>query len=537
MKTPRSFSAIGLLGAAILLAFLNSATAQASDPPRELWLYCPTNLLVDANVEKLEGIWKRAAKAGYTNVLLEDSKFNRLGQMPRGYFDNVDRVKKLAAGLGLKIVPAVFSIGYSNDLLGQDPNLAEGLPVRETPFVVNGGEARVGPDSAIPLGKPQFKDDTVTLGGNIATMRGDDVHARLCYHLTLPQFRCYHVSVQIKTDGFTAQAAIEALAGDRGLNYQNLAIKPTQDWTAYNIVFDTLDHSDVNLYFGVWDHFKGTIQWKDWKIEEIGLVNVLRREGTPCVVKGEGDIVYVEGRDYARIEDPHLGNVPYGGEYQSWHEPPAIKVLDQSRLPDGTKLRVSWYYPPIIYDGQVAACISDPHLIELLADQARRMKQAWGSAAAGYMMSHDEFRCSGWDKSSAESGKTPGELLAENLRNCTNLLRPSAVYVWSDMFDPNHNAVPGPYYLVNGPWTGSWEGLDKDVVVVNWNFGKRDASLKFFADRGNRQLIAGYYDNNQHTADWLESASKVRGVIGIMYTTWRNDYSNIEKFAGELRGK
>ena len=52
------------------------------------------------------------------------------------------------------------------------------------------------------------------------------------------------------------------------------------------------------------------------------------------------------------------------------------------------------------------------------------------------------------------------------------------------MFDPYHNAVEGPYYLVNGPWTGSWEGLDKDVMVVNWNYGKRDQSLKFFADRG-----------------------------------------------------
>jgi hypothetical protein len=367
-------------------------------------------------------------------------------------------------------------------------------------------------------------------------MRGDDVHARLCYHIKLPQFRCYHVSVQIKTDGFSSAAAIEALAGDRGLNYEKLQIKPTQDWTDCNIVFDTLDHSDVNLYFGVWDHFKGTIQWRDWKVEEIGLVNVLRREGTPCIVKGDGDAVLVEGRDYAPIKDPHMGNVPYAGEYQSWHEPPSIHFFKAADFADGTRLRVSWYYPPIIYDGQVSACISDPHLMQLLADQAKRMKQTWGEAGAGYMMSHDEIRCLGWDESCEKTGQTPGELLAENLRNCTNLLRPSTAYVWSDMFDPNHNAVPGPYYLVNGPWTGSWQGLDKDVIVVNWNFGKRDASLKFFADHGNKQLIAGYYDNDGHTAQWLESAKKVSGIVGIMYTTWRGDYSNIEKFAGEARG-
>ena len=90
-------------------------------------------------------------------------------------------------------------------------------------------------------------------------------------------------------------------------------------------------------------------------------------------------------------------------------------------------------------------------------------------------------------------------MLAENVRACSDLLKPATAYVWNDMFDPFHNAVKGPYYLVNGPWTGSWEGLDKDVVIVNWNYGKRDESLKFFADRGHRQLIAGYYDGGQET--------------------------------------
>jgi hypothetical protein len=100
------------------------------------------------------------------------------------------------------------------------------------------------------------------------------------------------------------------------------------------------------------------------------------------------------------------------------------------------------------------------------------------------------------------------------------------------MFDPYHNAVKGPYYLVNGPWTGSWEGLDKNVIIMNWNFGKRDQSLRFFADRGHRQILAGYYDHKpEQIKEWLASAKGVQGVIGVMYTTWQNDYSNLEAFA------
>ena len=53
-------------------------------------------------------------------------------------------------------------------------------------------------------------------------------------------------------------------------------------------------------------------------------------------------------------------------------------------LPEGTRLRVSWYYPPIVYDEEVSACISDPKFQSLLVDQSKRMRDLWNSD--GYMM-------------------------------------------------------------------------------------------------------------------------------------------------------
>jgi hypothetical protein len=106
------------------------------------------------------------------------------------------------------------------------------------------------------------------------------------------------------------------------------------------------------------------------------------------------------------------------------------------------------------------------------------------------------------------------------------------LYVWSDMFDPNHNAVPGPYYLVNGPFTGSWEGLPENVTVMNWNSDRKEKSLKFFAERGNPQIIAGYYDGPpERLREWFAAVKSVPGSVqGVMYTTWRGDYSQLEKF-------
>ncbi|GMV98760.1 MAG: hypothetical protein AMXMBFR83_31080 [Phycisphaerae bacterium] len=504
---------------------LTSAGSLSRGEAPALWLYYATNLQVDGNVDELEAVWRRAASAGYSHVLLADSKFARLGDlgdMTRPYFRNVERVQRIAAELKLRIIPACFHVGYSNSLLWHDPNLAEGLPVRDALFVVRSGRAELVPDPPVFFrARPDWHDDSVAFADGVATVGDFKGNARFVYKLAVSPFRCYHVSVHIRTRDFTGRPEIKALAGDRVLQYQSLGAKRSQDWTGHHVVFNSLDNAAVNLYFGVWGGGAGELQWKDWRIEEAGLVNVLRRPGAPCVVKG-----YTEGQDYEPIVDPRLGNDPWPGEYQAWHEPPAIRTRT---IPDGTRLRVSWYHPAIIYDGQVCCCPCEPGTTALLADEARRLKAAW--RATGYMMSHDEIRVLNQDESCRRRGLTPGAILADHARQCTKLLAGSDVYVWSDMFDPHHNAVRN-YYLVNGDLAGSWEGLDPSVIVVNWNFEKRDAALKFFADRGHRQVIAGYYDGPvADVRKWLASAAGVKGVIGVMYTTWRRDYRNLEAFA------
>ena len=71
---------------------------------------------------------------------------------------------------------------------------------------------------------------------------------------------------------------------------------------------------------------------------------------------------------------------------------------------------------------------------------------------------------------------------------------------------------------------------------MQWNNGKRAASLQFFADRGHAQVIAGYYDAPpEKIRDWLTAIKAVpQSVKGVMYTTWRNDYSQLEKFSALL---
>ena len=507
----------------------------------EKWLYHPTNLLVDKNIDALETLWQRASAAGYTHVLLADSKFGRLNEMDARYFKNVERVKKIAAELKLEIVPAVFPVGYSNDILGQDVNLIEAMPVKDLPLVVQDGTARVDdPDApTLPdfsdLKKWTWKDDCVVAEDGAARIKNaDGQNARIVQKLTLQPWRQYHVSVRVKTRDFHGQPEIKALpenADGVSLQWANLGVKPTQDWTVHRAVFNSRKFTGVSLFFGVWGAGAGSLWWKDAQIEEVAFVNLTRRPGTPLAIAAADGKPLTEGRDFEPLTDPLLGAKPYRGEYDSFHEPPVLKT----KLPDGTKLRASYYHGVTVYDQQATICLSEPKTYEVLRDQAQRLHAAWG--AQGYMMSHDEIRVMNWCAACQARGLTPGAMLADNVQRCIAMLREvnpgGRLYVWSDMFDPNHNAVPGPYYLVNGPLTGSWDGLDKDVIILPWYFEKRAESLKFFADRGNKQVIAGYYDADPaKVADWLSAAKKVPGsVLGVMYTTWKDDYSNLEKFS------
>ncbi len=530
---------------AVLLVSLFESTAPRSDAAdslhqHQLWLYCPTNLLVDANVDKLDALWRRAIKVGYTQVLLGDTKFCTLENMPERYFKNVDRVKKLARELKLEIVPGVFPIGWSNALLAHDPNLAEGLPVRDALFVVRSGEARLQADPPVDLPgsfgdlkRWGWHDDFVTSDGNAAKIADPAGRVgRVVKTVKVSPFRQYHISVRIKTQDFHGVPEMKVLAGDHALEYNDLGVKPTQDWTTHHTVFNSLDHRELNIYFGCWDGGKGTLWYSEPKLEEIGLLNALRRPGAPLTVRRDGepaDKTLAEGRDFDHIADPHLGNNPWVGEYDVWHEPPTI----HTKLSDGTRLRVSYYHPMIFNGGSVMIALSEPRTIELLRDHARRVHTAF--AAKSYFMEHDEIRLFNWDAASERRHLDAGQVLAANVKACTQILRDlnpdGKIYVWSDMFDPHHNAVKD-YYLVHGSLAGSWEGLDPAVKIANWNFDHRDESLKFFADRGHRQLIAGYYDNPLgDLTKWLDSAVKAGNVDAVMYTTWQNNYSDIERFA------
>lgn len=526
------------------------------------WVYVQTNLQVTENADRLESLMRRAQAAGYNGILLADYKLNILDRVTENYFRNAKRIRDLARQLDLELIPAIGSFGYSAGILAHNPNLAEGLPVRDMPVIARDGHVVLAdpPQNLIPgdfeayrehrfsgwnfqdePGRGTFVDRQVTHGGaaslRIENPPGVRGNLRVNKKVRVRPFAQYHASVWLKTEAFTSARDVRMFAigqDGRVLAHNHLQVKATQDWTEHHVVFNSLESDEVLFYLGVWDGQDGKLWVDDAQLVEKPFVNLVRRDDCPLKVTDEkGSTQYEEGRDFAPLHDPKLGNVPYAGEYDVDHDPPQLTLLPGSRIRDGQRLRVSYFHTVVIHDSQVGCSLSDPEVFRIVEDQARQVQELF--APRIWMLSHDEIRVANWSDADQRSGKSAGQLLAENVRRCIEIIRkmnPRAeLCVWSDMFDPSHNARD-QYYLVRGDLAGSWQGLSPDVTIINWNHGRAKESLPFFGGRGHAQILAGYYDQAPAAiSQWLSQAASDDRVNGVMYTTWQNNYRDLEAFA------
>jgi len=530
------------------------------------WVYCSVNFQVNESVDKLIEIIRHAKEIGYNGIVITDYKFGKIKGRPEKYYRNLERTQKVAEELDIEIIPIIMS----PSILINEPSMVEGIPVKDTLFIVKDGQAVVKntenllPDGGFEKlneknsfsgwewidgpGKSSFRDTEIKYSGESAIRmekfrEGNEYgNCRIYKKLTLKPWTQYHVRVFIKTEDVSPANNIKiALLApkNRSLNHRDLGVKKTQNWREYNITFNTLEHESVRFYVGIWGGGNGKIWIDELTMTETAGVNLVRRGGCPVkVANADGTVEYTEGEDFFRWLDPKSGNAPWAGSFEDYHSPPPIVLTANSRIKEDETLKVSFYHTAIIYWGAVFPCLMNDDLFTYYREQILSLNKYFRPKK--YFMAHDEIRVAGWCETCSKAG-TCGNILAKHIKRCTDLIKsinPEAdIFVWSDMFDPYHNAKRAPYYLCSTSFDGSWEGLDKSVIIVNWNSGKRNSSMPFFAQQGYRQIIAGYYDSadvKKRLEGWLNTADKIDGVIGCMYTTWTNNYGHMKVFYKSL---
>lgn len=567
------------------------APAGAADFP-EQWFRFGGSIVEPEGADKCIALMERAKKAGYTHVLLDDVYLQTYRAMPQKYLENSARVKKAAEEFGLILVPNIFNVGYSWRVLWYDSNLAAGLPVENAPFVVANGQALPDP-AAVPKivngGFEANEEDKVEAwqpegqahlcvtadrearhsGLSSLKMTGFDALPRetrgacqVSQKVAVEPFKYYRVTIWRKTQDLDATASnlfIRSSDGKRRLCYTNLEVDPIDDlndyvaadsdWTQFQLSFNTLETTEMIVGVGLERARSGTVWWDDLKIEPAGLANVLRRPAKPFVVTStDGGTVYEEGRDFRYVADPLMGKAPMpdflsylppGGSFDIWHEGPPIRLTANSSIEDGETLLVSYFHPHIIYGHQVTGSLTDPKVFEIFEEQMQWMKKVWDAPA--YFMAYDEIRTAGWEKQPAGAERTTAQLLANHVSRAVEIAHKYApdtkLYIWSDMFDPEHNARSRPdkhgYYLCNGDFHGSWEGLPSEVSILKWA-SSNPRSIRFAAERGHKIVFSG---NSEHRIKrWMNAAEGTGAeILGFCYTDWHKNYDPLESYAEAIR--
>lgn len=521
----------------------------AEDRKQHRWLFVARDLTNPIEVDRMVARFPEAHAAGYNGVVFSYNVAK----------EKTAEVREAAKKNRLEIIATVF--GGT-----RDRNDVEGVPVKNSLFTAHGNTASHTPDnipsvingdfesvtenrlSGWPLqddaGIATFADHETVHSGKTSlrmesSIKNSDGHCRVSQPIKLLPYREYRISLWIKSDGLKAtvpEVKVLTSTPQGCVSWQTFHVAPTQDWQQHDIIFNSYDESSANIYLGFWGGKSGKIWWDDLKVEEIALVNVIRRPGCPVSVHGENGTAYEEGKDYEKIVDPNFHPWITDGRTE-----PIIKLTSNTRIKEGERLLVSYYHPIIIYDDRVTFCLSEPKVFD---DWRNEIKQAEEMLhPAGYFMSHDELRCMNQCALCRSKHMTAGELLAWNVHKAAAIIRDirpdASIWVWNDMFDPMHNAVDH-FYAVKGSLAGSWKGLDKDVGIVNWHGGLKGKNCKFFADLGLKQILSGFYDGDENGSgikEWYALTSNVEGITGAMYTTWEDRYGAMSAWAKQAWGR
>jgi hypothetical protein len=525
---------------------------------RFVWVF-GWNLSRDRDVADISQVLETASQHQLNGAVMSVG-LDTLCKKSPDYFRRLDEVQQQCARNKLELIPSVFSVGYGGAALAHDRNLAEGLPVEDATFAVKNGAARLVPDDSARLanggfeefsgnvlrgyrfhdqpGVVSFVDKQVKHGGE-ASLRLESFaanphgHGRVMQEVRVRPRRCYRLSMWVKSQDLQPDDAfkVQVLAGTRALAPREFNLPSSGDWRKVSVLFNSLDFDSVRLYAGTWGGKAGRLWLDDWTLEEVGPLNVLRRPGTPVTVRSEdGTDVYAEGRDFAPLEDSQYSTSRLD------REAPSLALLPGSRIREGQRLRVSWYHAMAINASQVTVCMAEPKLYEIFDHEAELLAKRLRPRKV--FLNMDEIRMGG--TCAACRGRDMAELLGQCITRQVKILRrhmPGVeVYIWSDMLDPHHNAH-GDYYLVRGDFTGSWKHVPKDLVIAVWGGAPRESSLRHFAGKGFRTLIACYYDANSldEVKAWLGAASPFPKVRGLMYTPWQKKYALLGDFGDLLQ--
>ncbi|UZO81049.1 T9SS type A sorting domain-containing protein [Aquimarina sp. ERC-38] len=553
-------------------------------------LHISANLVVDTADDLLAYI-DRAKNKGANTVLFSDSKLNIYGLNGTAGTRWDREMQKLVDGIkerDLKLNLLSIVMGFGNSLLINDKNLTTGYPIKKQPLlaengilkpvataeIVNGGFEEISPDNVDSpnswgfqdaVGERTFIDTNVKRSGN-ASFRADardNESSRIFTSFTVQPFHQYTLSFWIKAKNLKAKNVLPVILKDDddkiikdrltnlrmslpkengGRAYFNSADNLTiDDWTEMRIAFNSQEATLVRIALAVFNGSAGSIWFDDVKIEDTPALNWLNRDDLPisATLQSSGQALSFD-TDIERPLDESLGQFSADLSYDTQHLAPEITLKENSKINDGDIVEISGWHALPTANGQVSGSWNHPQSFANMRLIHQRLYEAYQPDA--FLLNYSEIRTGGFEPLDTQY-KNSGEALGKSIEQAFNDLfevAPDAdYYFWSDMIDPNHNAVE-KYYQINSSLEGIWNYVDAEkVTLATWWEGDKItkfglASLQFFADLGFDQILGAFYDENviDNYNRWQIAANGIEDIKGSIYATWirPRNFSQIEAF-------
>jgi len=230
-------------------------------------------------------------------------------------------------------------------------------------------------------------------------------------------------------------------------------------------------------------------------------------------------------------------------QFNLWHMTPTVTLPAGTSLTNAEAVSIDYYGVHPVQAGtyyQTGACLTEAEVQDYVQTNIANVS-ALLPPETGYFLGYDEMRHMGSCSLCVAQKPTAGQLLAwhigylvQTIHSANPNTNASRIYIWSDMFDPNHNAVTN-YYLVPTTIANSWLGVPCGTTIMNWL--KTTPSLQWFSGLNFPQIIAGYYDSGDGTTSAnaeLANAKGIPGIQGFMYSTFESDYSQLQEYAAAV---
>ena len=355
------------------------------------------------NISAVDGLFARAAAAGYAGTILYDHNLEALGSplLTPAYVPSLHLVLASAKAHGLEVLPQIASYGHSDGMIYSNPRLVEAKPATARFVVAPSGKRLVvsAPTGTAPSlsngefvtvssgdrlagwtvqdapGVRTFWDRTGGMhgGGSVRMEMGNATNARIGqFNISSPPAstviaRC-HVRVEgfgkdhMNPEGLRIQWNFDGMhrCGRTGIDAMNPKFA---EFTEISTTCPVGNATQMELWMGVWGAMPaGAKVWfSNCSVGIIpgsnGLNNLVRRDGAPFALKS-GHKLYEEGRDYDPVDNLAPLSTGYFPAFQDAADQPKVTLPPTTRLKPGDHVQIDYYQAGSDGKGDAGACLT-----------------------------------------------------------------------------------------------------------------------------------------------------------------------------------